>query len=150
MPEMKHSVFGTSGVPSVPKEPEQKENVSLNDLQSLVELGCVRDEIKIGEKTFGLRSLNITERKDLSEFLGNDESEQHIFEFNIKLLAMSVETVNGIPLENFHNNIDLDPTIRKQELISVMQTPVVAKLLTFYNEIMGRCDKQFDLEEVKN
>lgn len=147
MPELKHSTFGTVGT-TASKEPENKMNLS--DLQSLIELGCIRDQVEIGGKIFSMRSLNAMERLELAKFLGEEPTAERLFSFNTKLLAVSIETVNGIPFENFHTNSELDPISRKQELLSVMQSPVLGRLLEFYNTITERCDAQFNLEEAKN
>jgi len=151
MPELKHSVFGTVGS-SEPKVSEQKEptRMSVDDLQSLIELGCVRDQVEINGRTFSMRTLNAMERLELAKFLGDEPTAERLFDFNTKLLAVSIETVDGLPFEDFHSNPKLDPIQRKQELLAVMQSPVLGKLLEFYNEITERCDAQFDLEEIKN
>jgi hypothetical protein len=36
------------------------------------------------------------------------------------------------------------------EILSNMQTPVLGKLIEFYEEITKRCDEQYSAEEVKN
>lgn len=145
MTELKHSTFGT-----VSTQKKEEKFMNTNDLQSLIELGCIRDNVKIGDKVFGMRSLNAMERLELSKFIGKDPTAEKLFIFNAKLLAIAIETVNNIPFENFNNNSELDPISRKQELISVMQSPVLGRLLEFYNSITQRCDAQFTVEDVKN
>lgn len=150
MVEIRHKSFGAVGTT---QQPEKKETISLNDLQSLIELGCVRDTIALGTLKFELRSLNATERVNLAKFLGETPTENILFQFNIKLLALSIESVDGKSLESFHpeyNKQGSDIVVMREEIISSMQAPVIAKLLNFYNEIANRSDAQFDSEQIKN
>ena len=127
-------------------------------LKSLIELGLIRDSITIGDKTFVLKSLNSEERvliskhiKDISqrslekEFLDPED----IIEMSSITLAYSIETVNGMPLENLHPNADLDPINRKRQIIAQLQSPVIGQLNKKYKEIMDVSDGQFSVEEVK-
>jgi hypothetical protein len=124
--------------------------MQIGDLQSLIELGSIRDKIEVNGRKFGMRTLNAMERMSLANFLGDKPNAEKLFEFNIKLLAMAIEDVDGQLLENFHTNLDLDPIERKQDLLRVMQSPVLGRLLEFYNQLTKRCDSQFDIEEIKN
>ena len=150
MVELSHKILGTVGAP---KEPEaQKPQMNDLDLQSLIELGCIRDIVQIDNLTFVMRSLNAAERIELSN-AAVEENIDKVFAFNAKLLAMSIETVNGRPLESFHpsNASDNAGTLGlKVDIIMSMQTPVISRLLSFYQEITERCDKQFTVEQVKN
>ena len=148
MPEVKHSVFGSVGMSSSPKVETNTESYQ-NDLQSLIELGIIRDTVSISNKLFMMRSLTAREKLELAKFLGDSPTAERLFEFNIKILANSIETVDGILFEDFHTERQADPILRKQDLLSAMQSPVLAKLLDFYNKITERCDSQFELGEVK-
>ena len=148
MVELRHKSFGAVGT----QQPEQKEKMPVSDLQSLIELGCIRDSITLGDLTFELRSLNATERINLAKFLGDKPEEDTLFKFNIRLLALTIEAVNGKPLESFHPDFKsgLDCISLREEIVSSLQAPVIAKLLNFYNEISNRSDAQFDAEQIKN
>jgi hypothetical protein len=52
-------------------------------------------------------------------------------------------------LVKIHNDKTLDPIQRKQELLSILQSPVLSRLLDLYNDIADRCDAQFRPEEIK-
>ena len=146
MTELRHKVLGTVGAPM---EPETKPMLD-TDLQSLIELGCIKDTVEIDSFRFTMRSLGATERIELSkEFNKEKLTEEEQFHFNIKLLALAIESVNGKPLESLHPNPQ-DPLSAKMEIISALQTPVVGKLLQSYIAIIERCDGQFGVEQVKN
>lgn len=146
MTELKHSVFG-SNMNKIQKEPELK--MTVNDLHSLIELGCIHDYVKIGDKNFCLRSLNALERIELAKNFKDSDDDEKLFIFNVRLLSFAIETVNGIPFEDFHSDKNLDSLQRKQELLFMMQTPVLTKLLETYNNITERCEAQFKNEEIK-
>lgn len=144
MAELRHRI----GV--VNPQVEQKEQISVDDLQSLIELGCVKEEVVIGNLTFRMRSLNATERMELAKLIGDNPNADTLFYFNMKLLALSIESVNGKKLEELHSKYgSADVLSLKEEIISNMQAPVIAKLLSAYNKIAERCDSQFDVELIK-
>lgn len=149
MTELRHKVLGTVGAPTEPEK--TKEPMSETNLQSLIELGCIKDTVEIDSFHFTLRSLSATERFELAkQFNTENLSDDQQFEFNIKLLATAIESVNGIPLEDLHPNQEGDILSSKVQIVSTLQTPVIAKLLDFYASIMKRCDSQFDIGQVKN
>jgi hypothetical protein len=149
MVELRHKTLGAVGAPIESKEKE--EPMSNIDLQSLIELGCIKEEVGIGNVKFLLRSLSATERMALAREFGSETlSDDALFNFNIKLLAMSIETINGQPLASFHPDPSQDELQVKAEIVSALQPPVIAKLLDSYANISARCDKQFGLEQVKN
>lgn len=148
--ELRHKSFGAVGTPQ--QQEEHKELAPVDDLQSLIELGCIKDLIQLGTLSFQMRSLNATERVELGKFLGDSPSSDTLFQFNIKILALSIELVNGKPLETFHPNFKPNTDVIKlrEEIISSMQAPVIARLLEFYNAIAERSDAQFGPEQIKN
>jgi hypothetical protein len=148
--EIRHKSFGAVSTP--PQQPEQKEQMSIDDLQSLIELGCIKDNLQLGKLNFQLRSLNATERIELAKFLGENPTGEKLFHFNIRLLALTIESVNDKPLETYSPAYgqSADVLALREEIISSMQAPVIAKLLEFYNNIAERSDAQFQTEQVKN
>jgi hypothetical protein len=121
------------------------------DLRSLIELGCIKEEIKIGEMTFILRTLNASEKFDLASILGDNPDASKMFDLNLHILAQSIETVNGQKLEDLHPNKDSgEPLLLKKQIISAMQTSVIQKLTEFYSQITERADAQFSVEQIKN
>lgn len=148
--ELRHKSFGAVGTPQQPQL--EQEQTHVDDLQSLIELGCIKDIIQLGSLSFQMRSLNATERVELGKFLGDSPSSDTLFQFNIKILALSIELVNGKPLETFHPGFkpNVDVIKCREEIISSMQAPVIAKLLEFYNSIAERSDTQFGTEQIKN
>jgi hypothetical protein len=155
MIELKHKVLGSVGAPKENEHALTTEVMPEDDLRSLIELGCIRDKIKIGELTFVMKSLSASEQMSLAKSVVTETKDDpnKTFSFNVQLLAMSIETVNGKPLERFHpeNFADAAGQIAcKVDIITAMQTPVIFKLLEFYQEITDRCYKQFTAEQVKN
>jgi hypothetical protein len=73
-----------------------------------------------------------------------------MFEFNIRVLASSIVSADGVLFEEMHPDTDGDSLAKKMEILSNMQTPVLGKLIEFYEEITKRCDEQYSAEEVKN
>ena len=153
MAELYHGTFGVSGSKKEQPAPEiQKSKMNDIDLRSLIELGCVRDDITIGDIVFTMRTLNISERLETLSFLGDSSDPQKMFEFNMRVLAMSIEAANGRKLETLHPNLEkgIDPTVLKKELIIAMQPAVLNKLMDFYGKIVERSDAQFSAEQLKN
>jgi len=147
MAEVKHGTFGVAGMAKTVEKPKMSEI----DLKSLIELGCVKEEIKIGTMVFVMRTLNATEKFDLASVLGDNPDATKMFDLNLHILAQSIETVNGQKLEDLHPNKDTgEPIFLKKQIIAAMQTPVIQKLIEFYTQITERADAQFSVEQIKN
>jgi hypothetical protein len=154
MVKLEHKTFGTIG--SAEEPVMQKEQEKENDLRSLIELGCVTDTVTIDDKVFELSTIHSSKKLELAGYLnGENPSTEMLFNFNIKTLASAINSVNGVPLENFHPKFKNGATPEaidqlRCEIISSMQSPVIGKLLTFYNEISERSETQYDAKQVKN
>lgn len=148
MVELKHGVFG--GVRSPKEETQEPTKMATPDLKSLVELGCVRDEIAIGDMRFAMRSLSAAESVEINRRATEaTQDPQKLFELNIFVLALSIDTVNGVPLEDFGEPSD-NILAARQRVISQLQGPVLSKLLDCYVELTKRAGSQFSAEQVKN
>lgn len=144
---MRHKTMGTVGAP-MQKEEEPMPQI---DLQSLIELGCIKEEVAIGNVKFVLRSLSATERMELAREFGTEKlADGDLFNFNTKLLALCIDTINGKSLASFHPSPSQDEMQVKMEIIVALQPPVIGKLLDSFADISERCDKQFGIEQVKN
>jgi len=150
MAELYHNTFGASGgkKAEVPEKPKMADV----DLRSLIELGCIRDDIAIGNIVFTMRTLNISERLETLNFLGIEPDSQKMFEFNMRVLAMAVESANGKRLETLHPDFtdSGDFITMKKSLITAMQPAVLNKLMEFYTKISERGESQFSTEQIKN
>lgn len=150
MTDLKHGVFGSANPQQRQEEP--KEEPKMADLRALIELGCIKDSIEVAGMTFVMRTLGEKEKLDVSQILLSKEvpDAKELFEFNVRVLASSIVSVNGVSLENMHPELEGDPLAKKMEILSNMQSPVLGKLLEFYETITKRCDDQYSAEEVKN
>lgn len=138
--ELKHKTIGSIG------EPKKMSDV---DLRSLIALGCVKEDVKIENMTFTLRSLNTQERRELVDFIGDSTESKKVFQFNLLLLAMAVESVNGKLLESLYVGDQTNPMDQKMEILANMQGSVIGKLLEEYNKVVSRADAMFTTEQVK-
>lgn len=134
---------------------QEKPQNSNDDLRSLIELGCIIDSISIGGKTFELKTMNAFERMQLVGTLSDDVTSEEMFDFNNRLLASVVKSVNGKSLECLHPQYDpqAEDDIKfrlKVGIIEKMHVPVINKLLDFHEELMKRSETQFETEQVKN
>jgi len=143
MVEIKHKTLGVIG-----KEPEAQ--MAEADLKSLVELGCIKDEIDIGGRKFVIKTLGSLDRIRLAQEYDKDATEEDKIMYNIKMLACSIESIDNFPVESYHPNPEKDVLKAKMEIIGALQTPVILRLLEGLQEIMKRCDAQFSTEQVKN
>lgn len=145
--ELRHSSFGA--VSSGQKQETDLKQNKLNDLQSLIELGCVKDSIKLGDFEFQLKTLNASERLSLSSL--KIENDEDMFNLNIKLLSLSIESVNGKPIETYHPKYSTSEHIYmlREEIIASFQASVISSLVNFYSQLSGRSDVQFDSAEIK-
>lgn len=146
MTQITHNVFGSVG--SVKEE--VKEN-PLNDLRSLVELGAIVDEVSIGGMKFTLKTPPMLERVRLAEQLKSIENptEKDLVDFQINVLGIVVQTANGKPLEGLHPDQTMEPLKRKVDIIATFQSPVINALIRKYQEIIARCDSQYDIDTIK-
>ncbi len=165
MVELTHKTLGSVGAQKKQETPKNQEPMTNDDLKSLIELGAIIDTVDIGGSVFKMRSLSSAERLSLASIADNDlvaggnadndlvagGNAEQIFDFNTKLLAVAITSVNGTPLELLHpDGITGDPVTLKTDIIKSLQTPVINKLLEFYQTITDRCDSQFTAEQVKN
>ena len=156
MVEIKNPSFGSVGASSIEQEPKQK----TIDLKSLIETGVIEKEKEIDGKTFVLRSLSISERKELAVIARNilkaseDTSiinPEQAMELNNVTLTFAISSVNGTPLEELHPKEDLHILQKKREIIEQMQFHVLAELISFYNEeILLPSEQKINPGEVKN
>ena len=146
MTQVTHSIFGSVGEPA---KSEDKQKTT--DLKSLIELGTIIEDVQIGGHTFTLKTPPFIERVRLSSTLNTNKevSEEDVVNFQINVLAHSLEKINGIPLEDWHPDKNMDPIIRRVEIISTFQAPVISSLTKKYKEIVSKCDMQFDVEQIK-
>lgn len=143
MVEIRHKTLGVIGA-------EKEEPMKITDLQSLIELGCIKEEVEIGNFKFVLRSLSASERISLSKEISEESKENEMFDFNVKVLAMAIESVNGKPLEELYPDNYNDALKAKMNIIASLQTPIISKLISVYSSLIDKCDKQFTLGQVKN
>jgi hypothetical protein len=148
MSEVKHPIFGSSG--ATKEEPKAPVKLEQNDLKSLIELGCLREEFEVVNKVFVMRTLNASERTEMSARQVDNLSEQELLNIQFEILALAVETVDGQPLEQFHPDKTKDPYIRRKEILSQMQMPIIMELLNKFTEMTQKADGQFSVEQVKN
>lgn len=145
MAEIKHGTFGSSE----PLE-SKRERISAPDLRSVIELGSLTDKITIGSMTFELRSLNTLERLKAGDFLGENPDAKRLFDLNVLILAMSINSVNGVPLENLLEDTEGSVLEKRRTIVSQFQPATMGKLLDFYTKVTDRADGQFTAEQVKN
>ena len=150
MTEISHKDFGSF---NSQKEEEIKKEMPKDDLQSLIELGCIVDKKTIGDKVFELRSLNSSETIEIGKKATENPTPEESFEINAFILAKAIKSVNGKPLESYYTGeIKNDEQCFKvkMNIIKSMQLNVINKLLSFYNDINKRSNSEFDSEQVKN
>jgi len=145
MSQVTHNVFGSVGTASA-QEKQADPNV---DLKSLIELGCIRDSKKIGDMTFYLKTLNLVDRVRLTSTLTPDSTREEFVDFQINLLASAIENIDGKTLESLHPDQTMDPFKRKVDIVAAFQSPVTNALMRLYDEMLKRCDAQYDLEQIK-
>lgn len=152
MPEIKHNIFGSVGSKHQESNKPTQANNQMDqvDLKSLIELGCIKDTLVIENMSFAFRTLNVNERMMASDFLGENPNARKMFDFNVLVLAMAIESVNGVPLENMYNQNDKDYLEIRKQIISNFQPAVLSQLLNFYSTLTNRADAQFTGEQVKN
>lgn len=130
---------------------EQKENISNIDLQSLIELGCIKDSKKIGGIEFVMRSLSAAENMELQKNYPKEPTDEQFFDLNLRILAMSIEKVNGQNLEVLHPDKSRTDVMDKRiEILAAMQISVLNELLGFYIDLKTRSNKDFGVEQIKN
>jgi len=149
MTKLEHKTFGSIGTSSVKKveEIETPENA----LRSLIELGSVKEERVIFGKSFKMRTLNASERLSLTKILGNDPNHETLFNFNVNVLAHSIEAVDNKTLESYHPDYNKNNNIieLRCQIIEAFQPALVNSLLDFYNDITTKSDKQYTIDEIK-
>lgn len=149
MVEIHHKDFGSSKrVEKLPEAPK----MATTDLRSLIELGCIKDNLKVGDITFSFKTLSATDKLSASKLFSEDLSAEALFAFNMTVLAMSIEAVDGKLLEEYHPNfaVGADVVELKRDLLSAMQPAVLGQLIDFYSKITQRGDAQFTEQQIKN
>lgn len=159
MAELTHKTVGKTGeapparseerfeavAPPIHPAPEQPETF---DLRSLIELGCVHDSITIGSMTFEMRTLGDDEQEKIYKLVGEQEGPDSFVAMRRLVVAMSVQSVNGRPLEALGG--EGEPIQRKLAVLKAMQSRVVDKLYSFYDQLLEKSQQEIDPEQVKN
>jgi hypothetical protein len=145
MSQVIHNIFGSVGQA---KEPAKVVD-PLDDLKSLIELGCIEDDVTIGDKVFRLKTLNLVDRIRLSSMLSAESTREQVIDFQINLLASAIVSINGKPLESLHPDLSMDPLKQRVDILSTLQSPVINILVKAYEEMLLRCDTQFDAGQIK-
>jgi len=152
MTKIEHKTFGSVGMSSVKKVEEiEVETSPENALRSLIELGSIKEEKVIFGKSFKMRTLNASERLSLTKILGNDPNHETLFNFNVNVLAYSIESIDNKTLESYHPDYNKNSNIieLRCQIIEAFQPSLINSLLDFYNDITSKSDKQYTIDEIK-
>ena len=150
MAEIKHPTFGVGNTKQEVPEQTEPARLAEDDLKSLIELGCLREEFLVGEKKFVIKTLNASERLQVSKKEIGDLSELDLLGIQCEILSLAIESIDGRALEDFHPNKTMDPFERRKEILAHMQSPVIMELLAKFTELTNKADGQFSVEAVKN
>lgn len=138
--EIKHKSFGSVG----------SSGMSEPDLRSLIELGCIKETVKLGNLTFSIRTLSVVEAQHAASVFDGEPTNKQVMEFNFRLLAMAVEKVNNTPLEKFDDDSnETDLLARRINVLKRLQPSIFSKLLEVYENMTARANAQFRDEQVK-
>lgn len=179
MPELKHDTIGTvgsapegtpdplrqaiSGVgePSASQMLEQAQRAQdqaaampqpqpqMANLRSLIELGKVRDTITIGGMEFAMETLNDDEQQMVFKRAGEQTGADSFMELRRLVVAMSVTSVNGRPMESLVPG-EREPLDKRMAVVRSMQGHVVEKLYEFHDVLLERAQQEISPEQVKN
>lgn len=154
MPGMPQSV----NQPPAPEEPaakteEEKPPMQIPTLKSLIELGRVVEDITLGAMTFKMQTLDDETQEQLFKMLSKLDMAGADSFLNLRraVVAMSIVSVNGRPLESFCEDSNQKETIwMKFAAAKLLQSHVVEVLYNFYNGMLDKGSKSISSEQVKN
>lgn len=127
-------------------ETEPEENSLLSQL---IFLGRAEKNVEVGGMTFKIVSLSQQETRSLmKEITAHDKDEIDNFLVRAYTLAHSIESVNGVPLEDIGNGYYDSVVEAKLDVLNRMQNSVLEKLNEEVN-LLAKVDEELDGEQVK-
>lgn len=159
MPEFSHPTFGSVGRFEQPEVPTKQLPVVeevlilMDDLQSLIECGKITDEIIIDGRKFQMSTLADEDQEAIFKKFSSAMADAGSFvELRRTVVAMSINTMNGRPLESLYppDAPGVDIFGAKLALVRKMQGPVLDKLYEFYEELLKRSKQKVEPEQIKN
>lgn len=106
-------------------------------LKDLILFGKISEDVKIGPYTFKIGTLSNNQQRDIFKRLFSMSNEDKIVNLKPYTLAEAILSVNGAGLEELYtgNDFSLSVTKKKEYVIAQLQSTLVDKLYTKYEEI---------------
>tara|TARA_B100000700_G_scaffold318695_1_gene412392 strand:+ start:153 stop:629 length:477 start_codon:yes stop_codon:yes gene_type:complete len=140
------------------EETESEQDVStandllaLEDLRSLIFLGKLTKTVKLGGFSFEISTLTTAEQRDVMTTIMTDgDATRRMLDVKPLTMSYSVQSVNGVPLEELCNDDSITSVqSRRLEVMLSLQSVLLEKLYTEYDELVARSSKELGIEDLK-
>jgi len=134
-------------------EAEDKANdvLALDDLKSLIFLGCLKETVQIGGFSFEVSTLTTSQQRDVMRtIMSQGDVQERMLDIKPLTMAYSVTSVNGVPLEDLCE--DPEQTTDEGKRLNVMmqmQSVVIERLYQVYDKLVTRSGKEIGIELLK-
>jgi len=130
----------------VPPQPQQIEQLQ-SDLSLLVFAGRIEEEVVVSGFKFKMTTLTSGEQEDFLAALALVTTKDDLVklgQLRLQILARSIRTVNGVPLEQLYQGVGATNSIDKKiAFLKSTQMSLVLKLFDIYQGMLERSEKVF-------
>ena len=125
--------------------------LALEDLRSLIFLGKLTKTVKLGGFSFEISTLTTAEQRDVMTTIMTDgDATRRMLDVKPLTMSYSVQSVNGVPLEELCNDDSITSVQnRRLEVMLSLQSVLLEKLYTEYDELVARSSKELGIEDLK-
>lgn len=125
--------------------------LALKDLKSLIYLGRLSETVMINGFSFEISTLTTAQQRDVMTTIMSDvDSTKRMLDIKPLTLSYAVSSINGVKLEDICDNDSLTDIIdRRLDVIMNLQSTVVERVYTDYDELVTRSSKDVSAENLK-
>ena len=125
--------------------------LALDDLKSLIYLGCLTESVTVGNYKFDVSTLTTAEQRDvMKRIMADGNATERMLDIKPLTMAYATKTVNGVPLESLSSlPEDTPPTERRLDVMMQLQSVVIERLYQVYDNLVTRSSKEIGIEDLK-
>lgn len=125
--------------------------LALDDLKSLIYLGCLTETVNIGNYRFDVCTLTTAQQRDvMKKIMADGNATERMLDIKPLTMAYATRTVNGVPLESLSSlPDDLPDTERRLDVMMNLQSIVIEKLYQVYDSLVTKSGKEIGIDDLK-
>ena len=124
--------------------------LGLKNMRDLIFLGRLRETVDIGGFKFSVTTLTASQQRDILRDVMRIDDADRILDLKLITVSYVVDTVNGLPLEEFCEDETIVGTAeRRLNVVNNFQASLLEKLYQVYENLTISANEEIGLSEVK-